>query len=511
MTKAVGHQFLIALVVLLFCVASPGLAQVAPVDDAIASPSLAQAPQRPRAASNVTTTRPTPPVQVVGPQGGIVIEAGRGAMLRLRGSASTVFVADPDTADVQVRSPELIYVFGRRPGETTLYATDARNGVLANLTVTVTHNLSQLRQTIRTVAGAVPVEAQTVGDSILLTGPVASPSQAEQLFRMASRVAGGDQNVVNRLQVQGSNQVNLRVRIVEMQRELLRAVGLNWDAAFSQGNFVLGLFTGRSLIGAAGTVLQSPILLRQPVLSESVQNAVFQYRGGSISIDGLLDLLEREGVISILAEPNLTALSGETASFLAGGEFPIPVAQSSGTGNAITVEFKRFGVGLAFTPTVLESNRISMKVRPEVSQLSTEGAVTVQGITVSALSVRRAETTVELGAGQSFAIAGLLQNRNEQNFNRLPGLGELPVLGGLFRSSRFRRSETELVIIVTPFLVQPVSGPRLATPIDGLIQPNETERIVGGAAYRQQLPPAPPGPRSRDASRLIGPAGFQLQ
>lgn len=509
MTNPTGIRLLAAIVFLLFCAVVPAGAQTQPTALVPVSLELAQAAPQP----SVTTTQPASPVQVVGPQRTIVLEAGRGTMLRLGGQASQVFVADPDTADVQVRSPELIYVFGRRPGETTLYATDARNAVLANLTITVTHNLSQLRQTIRTVAGNVPVRVATVGDAILVAGPVRSPAQAEQIFRLASRVAGGDQNVVNRLQVQGANQVNLRVRIVEMQRDMLRQLGVNWDAAFTQGNFVLGLFTGRSLTGGASTVLQSPILLRQPILTEAVQNAVFQYRGGSLAVDGLLDVLEREGLVTVLAEPNLTAISGETASFLAGGEFPIPVAQSgtSGSGTAITVEFKRFGVGLAFTPSVLESNRISLKVRPEVSQLSNEGAVTVQGITVSALSVRRAETTVELGSGESFAIAGLLQNRSEQNFNRFPGLGELPVLGALFRSTRFRRSETELVIVVTPYLVQPVNSARVATPIDGLINSNESERIIGGAAYRQQLPPAPPGPRSRDASRLIGPAGFQLQ
>jgi pilus assembly protein CpaC len=509
MTNPAGKRLLASLIFALFCATIPAIAQTPSSEQNVASPGLlAQATPQP----NVTTTQPTPPIQVVGPQRTLVIEAGRGTMLRLSGQASQVFVADPDTADVQVRSPELIYVFGRRPGETTLYATDARNAVLANLSIQVTHNLSQLRQSIRTVAGNVPVQVNTVGDAVLLTGPVTSPSQAEQIFRLASRIAGGDQNVVNRLQVQGSNQVNLRVRIVEMQREMLRQLGVNWDTALTQGNFVLGLFTGRSLVGG-GNVLQSAIQLRQPILSEAVQNAVFQYRGGSLAIDGLLDVLEREGMVTILAEPNLTALSGETASFLAGGEFPIPVAQSAttGTGTAITVEFKRFGVGLAFTPSVLESRRISLKVRPEVSQLSSEGAVTVQGITISALSVRRAETTVELGSGESFAIAGLLQNRTEQNFNRFPGLGELPVLGALFRSTRFRRNETELVIVVTPFLVQPMNGQRVATPIDGMVNSNESERIIGGAGYRQQIPPAPPGPRSRDASRLVGPAGFQLQ
>ena len=192
-----------------------------------------------------------------------------------------------------------------------------------------------------------------------------------------------------------------------------------------------------------------------------------------------LDIAAQDGLVSILAEPNLTALSGETASFLAGGEFPIPVSQALGS---VTIEYKQYGVGLAFTPIVLSDGRISMRVRPEVSELSNSGAVTLNGFTVPALTTRRAETTVELGSGQSFMIAGLLRNTASNNIDKAPFLGDLPILGALFRSTNFRREETELVVVVTPYLVRPVSG-QLATPVDGYRVPNDLQRDFGGQSF----------------------------
>ena len=228
---------------------------------------------------------------------------------------------------------------------------------------------------------------------------------------------------------------------------------------------------------------------------------------------GTLDLLENDGVVTTLAEPNLTALSGETASFLAGGEFPIPISQSLG---AVTIEYKQYGVGLAFTPIVLADGRISMRVRPEVSQLSDAGSVTLNGFTVPALTTRRAETTVELGSGQSFMIAGLLQNSNTNNIEKAPFLGDIPVLGALFRSTKFQRNETELVIIVTPYLVRPVSG-QLATPTDGYRAPDDIQRdFLGQSLHRQERRgPADGGPgalrrRPPQSAGTVAAPGFKL-
>ncbi|MFZ0695346.1 MAG: secretion system protein, partial [Alphaproteobacteria bacterium] len=219
-----------------------------------------------------------------------------------------------------------------------------------------------------------------------------------------------------------------------------------------------------------------------------------------------------EGLVSILAEPNLTAVSGESANFLAGGEFPIPTPQPGQTGGAatITVTFKQFGVSLSFTPTVLKNNLINLKVVPEVSQLSTTGAVQIDGFQIPALTTRRAETTVELGSGQSFAIAGLFQNDTTNNLSKFPGLGDLPVLGPLFRSNQFQRNETELVIIVTPYIVRPVSGMKMASPTDGLVAPNDYDRVLLGQAYKPQLQDKNPAPVGPDGKGLSGPVGFMM-
>ncbi|WP_317617548.1 type II and III secretion system protein family protein [Sphingomonas daechungensis] len=224
-----------------------------------------------------------------------------------------------------------------------------------------------------------------------------------------------------------------------------------------------------------------------------------------------LDLAEVDGLVTTLAEPNLTALSGETASFLAGGEFPIPVSQSLGS---ISIEYKQYGVGLAFTPVVLADGRISMRVRPEVSELSSEGSIKLNGFDVPALVTRRAETTVELGSGQSFMLAGLIRNNTTNNVDKAPFLGDLPILGALFRSTSFRRQETELVIVVTPYLVKPVSG-RLALPTDGYRAPSDAKRVWEGKSYDSNVgaasTPSSPAPAFGGAgAAAVASPGFKL-
>jgi pilus assembly protein CpaC len=311
---------------------------------------------------------------------------------------------------------------------------------------------------------------------------------------------------VNRLKTAVPLQVNLRVKIAEVNRSLLKEVGVNLFSSDATSGFQFGigqgdptavsppggpfgvgaLATGGTTIGAAGRLL-------------------------GLDIAGAVDLAAKDGLVSILAEPNLTALSGETASFLAGGEYPIPIQQSLGT---TTVEYKQYGVGLAFTPIVLADGRISMRVRPEVSELSNEGAVELNDTLIPALTVRRAETTVELGSGQSFMIAGLLRNTNTNNISKAPFLGDLPILGSLFRSSSFRRSETELVIIVTPFLVRPTSG-RLALPTDGYRAPTDVQQVLEGQNFTgqkaPQYTPAPAvAPGLGTASSVTAAPGFKL-
>jgi pilus assembly protein CpaC len=430
----------------------------------------------------------------------IGLEINKGTLVRLSQPASTVFVADPEIADIQMKSAGLVYIFGRKAGETALYAVDDRERVVLGTTLVVSHNVSRLRQALRAVAPDADVDIISVDNSLILTGNVRSPVEAENIRAVAARFAPDANSLINQLRVVAPNQINLRVRVAEVSKETLKQFGINWESiARLGGNVLFGAAFGRDFVtgntftreGAANTLAGS-------------------YRNGSQDINAAIDALATEGLITVLAEPNLTALSGETASFLAGGEFPIPIAQNgSNNATSITVEFKTFGVGLAFTPHLLDAGRINLRVRPEVSQLSTAGAVQLSGFTIPALTTRRAETTVELGSGQSFVIAGLLQNNSTQDISKVPLLGDLPILGALFKSDRFRRNESELVIIVTPYIVRPVSG-RIAAPTDGYVAPSDVERILGAQSYKQQLPDSGERPIIKDGQGLVGPSGFQL-
>ena len=373
----------------------------------------------------------------------ITIELDQGKLLRLAQPAASVFIVNPNVADVTVRTNRLVYLFGRAPGRTSLYALDAANNIILNTDVVVQHNITGLRRALDTLVPTADIEIASVEGALILDGSVESATDAENIRRLAARFIGSGEEIINRLAVTEPNQVNLRVRVAEASRDVLNRFGFNWDYIFNIGNFVGRLATFFPTEEATSILLGS-------------------YSNSDNSIDGLIDALADDGLITILAEPNLTALSGETASFLAGGEFPIPV---SSTDDTITIEFRQFGVSLSFTPTIISGNRINLRVRPEVSSLSTAGAVSIGGFEIPALSVRRAETTIELGSGQSFAIAGLLQDDSQELVNRIPGLGDLPILGALFRSERFERRETELVIIVTPYIVKPVSG-RIPLPTD---------------------------------------------
>jgi pilus assembly protein CpaC len=311
--------------------------------------------------------------------------------------------------------------------------------------------------------------------------------------------------------------------VAEVSRSLTKQLGFNWNAVASTGSFAFGLATGRGLLPTNGvTPLQSGInslFNRATPLSGVTQSATPNAFFGSLntnraSVNTLIDALAEEGVVTILAQPNLTAESGQKASFLAGGEFPIPISQASasqGSTATITIEFKKFGVIVDFVPTVLSSDRISIKVRPEVSELSTNGAIMIQNLTIPALSVRRAETTIQLGSGESFAIAGLIRADNSSDINKYPGLGDLPVLGPLFRSSSFQHNETELVIIVTPYVVRPTGeGPSLKVPTDGFAPASDIERIFLDRLTKLPVQGAanPIGP---NGVRLRGDAGFVYQ
>jgi pilus assembly protein CpaC len=318
------------------------------------------------------------------------------------------------------------------------------------------------------------IQATPMNNLVLLTGTVANPDDVAEAQRLTQAYVGESTQVISRLRSATPLQVMLKVRIAEINRSLLKSMGVNLLSHDTTSGFQFGI--GR---GNPGTISNGSATFN--VNPTATTLAGFGHFLG-LDILGTLDIAANDGLATTLAEPNLTALSGETASFLAGGEFPIPISQATGSSAAITIEYKQYGVGLAFTPIVLGDGRISMRVRPEVSQLDDANGVTLNNFRIPALITRRAETTVELGSGQSFMIAGLLQNTGNNSVDKTPVLGDLPILGALFRSTKFQRQETELVVVVTPYLVRPVSG-QLATPIDGYRSPNDIQRDWGGQTF----------------------------
>ena len=458
---------------------------------AVAATSQAADPSSPAAA-------PRGGAQIPANGGRITLEVNKGTLVRLSGPAATVFVANPEIADVQVKSPTLVYISAKAPGETVIYAVDASDSVLMNASILVEHDISRLRSSLQQLAPGEQVSAASVDGNLVLSGVVSDAGKADKVRALAASVAGeakGSQ-VINRMTVATPNQVNLQVRIAEVQVNKLNDIGVNWQKIGSELSFMTN----------------NPVT----IMGELTNTLRVGHLGGE-AVRATIDALTQEGFITDLAEPNLTAMSGQTASFLAGGEFPVPInGSSAATGGfpTITVEFKSFGVSLAFTPTVIDAQHLNLRVRPEVSQLSTVGAVSVPltataSVTIPALTVRRAETSIELGSGETFALAGLLQQTSQQLVSKVPWIGDVPVLGALFRSDRFQRGETDLVVIVTPYLVQP-SQTRLAAPTDGLRFPNDAQRVLLSNKFRQGPPGPGPGPLNAGGRGLIGPGGFRL-
>lgn len=440
------------------------------------------------------------------------VENGKGRLLRFPRRVSSVFLADPSIADVQVKSPTMIYLYGKGVGETTLFGLGSDDALVASMTIRVSHNVRSLEALINQTVKDADVQVRSFEGSILVSGSVGTPGAAANVMELASRYAAKDK-LINRLEVTQPTQVNLRVRMAEVSRSLLERFGVNWQALFNNGTAALGLATGNPVLSEAGQ-----FLTRQ----NGVDNIVGAFSSGNVDFNVIFDFLNEEGLVTLLAQPNLTASTGQKAEFLAGGEFPIVVPQDN---NFATVVFKEFGVSLEFTPTILDNNRISLHVLPEVSQLSTNGAVEVNGFVIPALTTRRAETRVELASGQSFAIAGLLQETVDNDVRKLPGLGNVPVLGKLFSSERYTRGESELVIVVTPYLVNPVDNPAdiklpvaaapdalSARPLDGGPSRRSAEPTSLAEAPRQVATPLIGGTEDQRqlSRRLAGPIGFIL-
>ena len=484
---------------------------------------------------------------VTRPTTDIALSIGRGQLVSLGTRMTDIFVADDKVADVQVKSDRQIYIMGKGAGVTTIYASNASGAVVWSANIKVGSNIDSVDQMLTLAMPDAQVNVATIGNNtMLLTGTVASPEDAAEAQRLVAAYVGGaggadSVNVISRLKMATPLQVNLQVRIAEVSRSLVKILNSNLSTIDGTGGFKFGLAQGRQAGSFVNTAPNAPLAIGQNVSRLGINPALIDPRTGALlpsafdpvtgallpgsivpiqgsnitqapglstlsgmtrflglNILGTLDAAERVGMSSTLAQPNLTALSGETADFLAGGEFPIPISQGLGS---VSIEYKRYGISLAYTPTVLANGRISLRVRPEVSELSTQGAVSQGGFVVPALTTRRAETTVELGSGQSFMIAGLLRNNTQNTLQKLPGAGDVPILGALFRSTNFQRDETELVIVVTPYLVNPVNAADIKLPTDGYQSPNDLQRLFGnmqhdsrsgGESYKPSTAPAAP-------------------
>lgn len=414
------------------------------------------------------------------------LSVGQGDLIQLAQPAATVFVANPAIADVQVAGPGSIFVFGQAAGRTTLFALDAEGRPLAQREIHVEHDLGAVRQVLANRFPDTRVTVTSAPKSVMISGATATAAEADAIAATVAGVVGEGEKVINRMTLSSPMQVNLRVRVSEVSRNVDERLGFNLSALFTPGNFIFGLFTGGGLTAINGAI---------GAATGSFSAAAAGFNSGDVNVNALIDALDREGLARTLAEPNLTAVSGETASFNAGGEFPVPVAQDN---NRTTIEFKSFGVILDFTPTVLSPDRISLRVRPEVSDISNFGAIIVDGLQIPALTVRRVDTTVELASGQSLVIGGLLQQTSREAIDKFPGLGDIPVLGTLFTSSSYQNNETELIVTVTPYVVRP-------TKPDG-----EAELLAPRAPGRslEALLLARAGRGADAPPRLNGPVGF---
>lgn len=453
----------------------------------------------------------------------------RGGTLQVPLNKSQVVTADRPIAKAMIASPEgekqiadilpitdrSIYVLGKNMGTTSLTLYDSAGRVLSVLDIAVGPDVESLETQLRDLVPNEPIQARISNDSIVLTGLVNDAASVDRAIQIAKTYAGD--KVVNLMSVGSSQQVMLEVRFAEVNRTAGREIGVNGFGTSRNGTF--GGVTGRGsgwvpgtqgtntdVLDAAGNLISRTIEGgSDPFLARSAITGMFgiirkSFNIGSVNIDAMLNALEERGLSKTLAQPTLIALSGDRASFLAGGEFPVPVAQSGsggGTGgnnvSAITVEFKPFGVSLGFTPTVLGDKTINLIVEPEVSEIDPSASLTLNGITIPGLRTRRASTTLELRDGESFAIAGLLARDFKTNVQQMPILGSIPILGALFRSTQFQKGETELLIVVTPHLVAPLRPDQVQLPTDRVNDPNEASTFLLGQPYDpKELPPIAP-------------------
>lgn len=445
----------------------------------------------------------------------VILGLNKAAVVELPVSARDVLVSDPSIVDAVVRTPKRIYLIGLKVGQTNAFFFNEKGQQIVNLEIRIERDLSSLRSALHQYFPDARIDVQAMNDHVVLSGSVANASEANKATDLVARFIGKPEQVLNMLAIEGKEQVMLKVTVAEMQRNIIKQLGVDLSTADNFGNFALRLSTMNpfSVQGAALGGLASAA--GGPAYAGSMTNPGWNapkvptpsgtstsYANGNVSLQSAIQALEEDGLVRTLAEPTLTAISGESAKFLAGGEFPIPVSKDL-QGN-ITVAYKPFGVGLAFTPIVLSEGRISLKISTEVSELTTQGQIVGAGITIPALKVRRAETTLELPSGGSLVMAGLLSDSTKQNIDGVPGAKDIPVLGQLFRSRDYQKNETELVVIATPYIVDPTNRKNIALPTDGYAPASDMDTILMGklnATYGAN------GAAPTD-KKLKGPVGF---
>ena len=404
---------------------------------------------------------------------------GKSLVIDLPRDIKDVLVADPKIANAVVRSAQRAYIIGAAVGQTNIVFFDSAGQQIAAYDIAVKRDLNGVRAALKQTLPNADIQIEGVGDGVMLSGTTASAIESQQASDLAARLVGGVDKVVNSIAVRGRDQVMLKVTVAEVARSIIKQLGIDLSASLNYGTAVVN-FNNNSPFTALG----------RPLVPGNVTQASF---GGAPSVQATIRAMENAGVVRTLAEPNLTAISGESATFISGGEFPIPTGvtcqttTSGGIGQCVqTVSFKKFGISLNFTPVVLAEGRISLRVMTEVSEVSLENSLTggAGGTTIPSIKTRRAETTLEIPSGGSMAMAGLIQEQTKQAVSGLPGLAQLPVLGTLFRSRDYVNSQTELMVLVTPYIVRAVAQKDLSRPDDGFASASDPQSDLLGSINR---------------------------
>ena len=443
--------------------------------------------------------RPVPQVSTDGQMNArfLSLGIGKSIVIDLPRDIKDVLVADPKIANAVVRSAQRAYIIGAAIGQTNIVFFDAAGQQIAAYDIAVKRDLNGARAALKQLLPNSDIQIDGLGDSIVLTGTAANPLEAQQAGDIAARLAGGTDKVVNSITVRGRDQVMLKVTVAEVQRSIIKQLGIDLSGQLNYGTAVVN-FNNSNPFTATG----------QPLVSG---NAITTSFGATPSVKATLRAMESAGVTRTLAEPNLTAISGESATFISGGEFPISTGvtcQTTAAGSvgqcAPSIAFKKFGISLNFTPVVLTEGRISLRVMTEVSEVSNDNSINITGVQVPSIKTRRAETTLEIPSGGSMAMAGLIQDQTKAAINGLPGLSQLPVLGTLFRSRDFQDNKTELMVIVTPYIVRAVAQKDLSRPDDGFASASDPQSDLLGNINRIYGVPGRTDPAARSYRGTYG-------